>query len=612
MKVLRRAVIAVLAVIVLAIIALNLIGRFGDFGEPSASLAGAGAGPAKPIEPKREWISAGGAPIPSAEVVPAKESNERCVEGRVVDLVSQKGIADAGLRFWPSLRVTTDADGRFGARALWDRMTLLEVEAEGYFPFGASSGGVEMVLSRGTCAAGLVVPLVPRVSRRGLVIDTDEKPVVGARITIAADSDDGSGAVHLVSDAEGRFTFSARDGSLIEARADGFLPAVATMDFTVEVSGELTLTLERLDGGVAIDPVTLKVNVEVESTRGEFYGATVIAWRDTRRGPIEVARVAQAESKLELKVEGPGPWLVQARAGRRSSNLAETRGEPVTLRVGDSGKLRGRVQDEKGQPVTGFTVTFREKRGPIAEGEGDSRHLLDARGEYALEDLQSGVFNVNVTALGFAPSDAQEVRIGEGLDPRADFILRPGGTFTGKVLDRRSRSPLARAAVSLESSDDSLFAAAGTRTGDDGTFTLGGLKPGRRSLFFAAEGHHARLVSIESEAGKTGGPIEVLLTPIAPGEQPRVELVGIGAVLQAKDDVLVITQVFAGGGAAEVGLVAGDAVVSIEGQLTSNLGFLGGIELIRGQEGTWVLMSVRRADGALTDVRVPRRVISPP
>ena len=134
----------------------------------------------------------------------------------------------------------------------------------------------------------------------------------------------------------------------------------------------------------------------------------------------------------------------------------------------------------------------------------------------------------------------------------------------------------------------------------------------RRSLFFASEGHHARLVSVEVEAGKSGGPIEVLLTPLAQGEQPRLELVGIGAVLQAREDVLVITQVIAGGGASEVGLVAGDAVVSIEGQLTSNLGFLGGVELIRGQEGTWVLMSVRRADGSLTDLRVPRRVISPP
>ncbi|MBL8913563.1 MAG: carboxypeptidase regulatory-like domain-containing protein [Archangium sp.] len=610
MKKFTRALIAALAVIVLAIIALNLIERLGIGAEPSSSLPGAGAGPAKPIAPKREWVSVGGAPIPSAEVVPAKESSERCVEGRVVDLVTQKGIADARLRFWPSLEVNTDAEGRFGARALWDRMTLLEVEAEGYFPFGSPGEGVSMVLSKGTCAAGLVIPLVPRVSRRGLVLDSDEKPIAGARITIS--SDDDAAAVRLVTDAEGRFTFSARDGALIEARADGFVPKVTRMDFAIEVTGELTIVLERPDAGESLQSVTLEVNVEVESTRGELYGATVIAWRDTRWGPLEVARVESAPASLDLEVEGPGPWLVQARNYTRSSNLAETRGEPVTLRVGESGKLRGRVQDEKGQPVTGFTVTFREKRGPIAEGEGESRHVLDARGEYALENLQSGVFNVSVTALGFAPSDSQEVRVGEGLDARADFILRPGGAFTGKVLDRKSRSPLARAAVSLESSNESLFAAAGTRTADDGSFTLGGLKPGRRSLFFAAEGHHARLVSVEVEAGKSGGPIEVLLTPLAQGEQPRLELVGIGAVLQAREDVLVITQVIAGGGASEVGLVAGDAVVSIEGQLTSNLGFLGGVELIRGQEGTWVLMSVRRADGSLTDLRVPRRVISPP
>ncbi|MFT3706721.1 MAG: carboxypeptidase regulatory-like domain-containing protein [Archangium sp.] len=610
MKSLRRALIAVLAIVVVAIIALNVWDRTGE-GEPSASLPGSGAGPAKPIEPRREWLSVGGAPIPSAQLVPAKEDDERCVEGRVIDLVTSKGIADAGLRFWPSLRVNTDADGRFGARATWDRMTLLEVEADGYFPFGAASGGIEMVLSKGSCAAGLVVPLVPRVTRRGLVLDTEDAPISGARITISLGDDEPP--AHAVSDAEGRFTFFARDGALVEARADGFVPEVKRVDFAVGVTGELAFVLQRVTDAGTDGVTTIEVRVETEQTRGELAGATIVAWRDTKQGPLEVARVDSAPPRVEVKVVGPGPWLLQARVGRRSSNLAETRGEAVTLRVGDAGRLRGRVQDEKGQPVSGFTVTLREKRGPIAEGEGDSRHVLNARGEFALEDLQSGVFNVSVTALGFAPSDSQEVRIGEGIDARADFSLEPGGAISGRVLDRKTKQPLARAVVSLESGgEDSVFGVTGTRTSDDGTFTLGGLRAGRRSLLFAADAHHARLVSIEAERGKTGGPIEVLLTPLAQGETPRLELVGIGAVLQAKGDVLVITNVIAGGGAAEVGLVAGDGIVSIEGQLASNLGFLGGVELIRGQEGTWVLMSVRRLDGSLTDLRVPRRVISPP
>jgi C-terminal processing protease CtpA/Prc len=115
------------------------------------------------------------------------------------------------------------------------------------------------------------------------------------------------------------------------------------------------------------------------------------------------------------------------------------------------------------------------------------------------------------------------------------------------------------------------------------------------------------LVSVETREGETTGPLVIDLGAIEKGEDPRLELVGIGAVLEAKGDALMIKQAMPGGGAAEAGLGAGDGILFIEGQSVVKLGFSGSVELIRGAEGTYVKLEVRRVDGSTASVIVPRR-----
>jgi C-terminal processing protease CtpA/Prc len=112
--------------------------------------------------------------------------------------------------------------------------------------------------------------------------------------------------------------------------------------------------------------------------------------------------------------------------------------------------------------------------------------------------------------------------------------------------------------------------------------------------------------------GETGGPVLVELSPVAPGEDPRVELAGIGAGLEKKGDVLRITMVAPAGGAAEVGLAPGDEVLAIDGVPVKAMTLGQAIPLIRGPEGTVVtLLVVRGADSSRTAVAigVPRRLV---
>jgi C-terminal processing protease CtpA/Prc len=99
------------------------------------------------------------------------------------------------------------------------------------------------------------------------------------------------------------------------------------------------------------------------------------------------------------------------------------------------------------------------------------------------------------------------------------------------------------------------------------------------------------------------------LAPVGEDETPRLEMAGIGAVLSAEGDALVIGRVVEGGGAAEVGLVPGDAVLDVEGFAVVAIGFEGTIGRIRGPEGTIVRLRVRRTDGRVEVVAVPRRRI---
>ena len=239
------------------------------------------------------------------------------------------------------------------------------------------------------------------------------------------------------------------------------------------------------------------------------------------------------------------------------------------------------------------------------------RHVVDAQGRFEVTGLAPGPTRVVAAALGYAPSAPARVQLVPGQPATVDFTLSAGARVAGQVVDRATTQPLDGARVSLEGQGDDTFPVTpSTRTGPDGRFELSGVGAGPRSLFVVASGHHARLVSVTLRDGETAGPVVVDLGAVEDGGTPQLELVGIGAVLKAEGDALVVQQVLPGGGAAEVGLVPGDGVLSIDGEAASALGFAGGVERIRGPEDTTVTLEVRRADGTVARLPVPRRRVT--
>lgn len=598
----RRAYIA-LAVLLIAAAVLLFVGLSrrprSPVGGPSASV------PRSTPRVTGAWLAS------STEVVPLSADDwsvdagvERpCIEGRVVNASSGAGLR-ATVRYTIGgdevLRVVgTDATGAFAIGT--SPVRIIGVAADGAW-------GMEPSLDLQTCARGLVLPLEPHTRWKVHVEEPDGGPISGVMVS-ARVGDQPSLSLGPLG-IEGTLEAPLRDGTTLVARHPDFETTVRTLDAASAVAGEVWLVMPRRTGA----PSTTKLTGRVELADGTLPASAriIVEGRAAEAGWVELMQSAEVRNgEFEVVVEGRAPWRVRAAAPIPGSSSVETSGEPVVLRVRAEAGLRGAVTDRRGQPVTGFVITVAEKQN-LAESAARTHNVVNARGEWQLAHVPATTVLVSAAALGFAPAEPQEVDLASGETKAVNLTLDEGGSLTGLVLDRSSRAPLVGAVVSMEGdSQAGLLLSTHARSDLDGGFMLPGIRPGRRSMLAVAEGHHARLMTVQVREGAQT-PLEVLLTPVATGEQPRLELVGIGAVLEAKGDALVVTKVLPGGGAAEVGLVPSDAIVSIEGRLASNLGFAGGVELIRGEEGTTVLLSVRRADGALVDLRAPRRVIVGP
>jgi hypothetical protein len=556
--------------------------------------------------------SARGDSFPSAVITPKKEVP--CVQGRVVDAVTGAGVPGALVVLATSrgaLQTQSGSDGAFNFTVAEEgNVAIAEVSAPDYFPFLPRWGhsAIELTLRAGMCVTELVLTLTPHAQYRGVVLGPDGEPVGGASVTLATE-DEPPGAP-MISAADGTFSFAAQEGAVLVARHPKFSPGAATVDYRVGVTRELVIKLGALGADAGVLRATLK-GVVIDARDAGMPGAQVRAFQrvsEEADGRLEAEAETDGQGEFTFDVDGPGPWSVFAVVPGVLSPSVTTAGEPVVLRVLAGTELRGRVSDSSGRAVQSFSVMIGHRDGPLRLESEDVRHVVDPEGKFSIKGLAPGTAEVVVAALGFAPSDPVEVELQLTVPASVDVKLRGGAKVVGQVIDRTTKAPIVGARVSLESqSDSTLNAMPSARSDADGGFVLGSVRPGRRSIFFTAEQHHARLVSVETREGETAGPLIIDLGAIAKGEDPRLELVGIGAVLEAKGDALMIKQALPGGGAAEAGLIAGDGILFIEGESVLKLGFSGGIESIRGPEGTDVKLEIRRADGTVSSVVVPRR-----
>jgi len=636
MKTKTKLVIAAVALLAAgggtALVVHHMRGGDGDGERRPASAA------AHPGAPAAERMSA--AATPPAGPAPARDTRpialisaraeldpsarQGSVEGRVVDWATSQAVAGAevalALEDGATTAITSDGEGRF--RYLPDRagrVVIASITRAGYLPFAPEWGHspIELMARPGVRVVDVVIYLIPAVDYTGLVVDAAGAPVAGARVRIidlpAGEQELVSIPDRFTSNRKGEFVFHAPDFALLEARADGHGPGRARLDGKAILSHKLVIRLPPA-GGAADQLGSAGITGQVVGGDGQpLPGALVRAEVTGRKGDdAELVAAARAvtgdDGRFALPGLDAGLYAVTATDGVRAPAHAE-----VALAAGQTGSarlvmaagavLRGVVVDTRGEPVPAFTVVVFRNEG-LAVVPAAVRTVIDRDGLFAVEGLAAGGYRVQATAHGHAPSRTVDGRaeVPPEKAPAVVVALPDGGTLTGLVRSEGG-GPLDGARVSVEGGvgegTSPVPFAASAVTDASGQFTLRGLAPGRRSVVVAAYNHHETIMSgLDIADGAVIGPIEVVLTPVKEGEEPTTELVGIGAVLAAQGEALLVQRTLPGSGAEKAGLVAGDLIVSVDGTPVNQLGMDGAIQAIRGPIGTSVMLGVKRASSS--------------
>ncbi|HET8732953.1 MAG TPA: carboxypeptidase regulatory-like domain-containing protein, partial [Anaeromyxobacteraceae bacterium] len=570
------------------------------------------------------------APLQFPSVAPSGDAPapRGAFEGSVLSRGTGAGIPGAEVTFSrggaaASVRAGDDGAFRFEPPEP-GRWQLATASAPGHAPFAPEWGHSPVVLDArpGERVRGLAVWLSPLGAYRGRVVDAEDRPVEGAevRVTGAGERALLPSADRVTSGPGGAFSISAPDGATLEARHPGHAPGRATLDFAARSTRNVTLRLGRAVSGDAASGITGRV----VSGGAPVEGALVSARALLRGGPgsaeeaVAAQALSDADGKFALRDLSPARHLLSAsRDGYTLPRPVVARpGEEVTLELSRGGAVAGRVVDHAtGRPVPAFRVEVRRGgRGwRIATG---AVTVVDAGGRFEMKDLAPGPVGLSVSAPGYLPSPLVEATVPEhpGVVEVA-VALNPGGRLTGRVVDRVDGRPLPGARIALEGDGGSapslLDAGAAAVAGPDGAFAVSGLPAGTVAVLVSADGHHARIVAgLQVPDRGVAGPVEVKLSPVGDGEEPRVELAGIGVTMEARGrGVLRVAGVIPGSGAAEAGMAPGDEILSVEGRSVSDLGLAGAVTLIRGPEDTRVRLVVRRGDAPPAEVWVWRRLV---
>ena len=582
-------------------------------------------------------VEPAGAPVladnPAAPLtlLPAEVDQDRSVEhgalrGRVISWADGRGIVGAEVTFahdGATHMLQSDGDGGFELVAPEPgRYELAVVSAEGYLPFAPEWGHSPVVFHTrpGQRITGIRVHLTPALAYRGRVENPAGEPVAGATVRVVGDQGAGMALAPalepVASGARGEFAIAAPDYALLEASHPEWTPGRAPIDFAAQVSRTITIRL-----GAAADLAgDLSISGRVLAADGNPIDGALVEARYAAPNPAAPEAQLRTTGRAATGEDGTfvvagldaGIYALGARARGHAPAyrpVVRAGAEGIELRLGVGLSIRGAVTDaDTGAAVPTFSVLLSPAR-----GRQRLESVLDAAGEYLVGGLGPGPVRVRVAAYGYATSTAKNIILSANDDPAVvDFELSAGGRVHGVVIDEVTREPLPGARVSCETGvgarEVALPIAASALTDARGEFDLRGVAGGLRSLVVAAAAHHGRIISgLEVEEDGDIGPVTVELAPVAEGDQPRLELTGIGAVLSPHEGGYVIGETLEGGGAAGAGLVSGDLILAIDGTPVGELEFVDAIEMIRGVEGTTLTLTVRRSSGQEIEVEATRR-----
>lgn len=542
------------------------------------------------------------------------------IAGRIINWSTGGGVSGAELTFTSPSGATTIRSGDAGQFELAPTgpgtYSLAAIVAPGFLPYAPEleHSPVRVALASKKAVRGLTLFLFPALDYHGRVVDGAGNPIAGANVKLAAPP---AGeqvlekiATEWTTDRKGEFVFHAPDGAVFEA-SRGKQRGWAVLDGNVATTKKMTITL----GDAPARDAQIRGRT-VDPQGAPMPDVLVTAIPENPPGADDPRSVAFATS-------GPDGSFVLDNLDRKTYTLVAelddhahttkdhvaggTEGVTMTMDVGLP--LGATVRDPDDKPVPSYTLLVTTRTG-VAREVVLTRSIIDPKGHFEVR-VPEGDYEVIVSAMGWASSTPTPMAAGT---TDGKIALGAGGTLLGVVVDAATNAPLEYARVSREGAGGGASAQpaySGTVTRADGSFELTGIPPGPFTIAVGAGDYHPRLEGgLTATEGGTLGPIRLPLRKLADGEQPELELVGIGVKLTADGDALRVTGVVPDSGAAAAGIVADDLILSIDGVPVTTLGMDGAIARIRGVAHTTLAVGLQRGGNLVTLVveRRPLRV----
>lgn len=252
-----------------------------------------------------------------------------------------------------------------------------------------------------------------------------------------------------------------------------------------------------------------------------------------------------------------GSYTVQATSTRgeaRAENVAAGRTD-VELRVLEPSGIDGTLTGFSGKPtVTAYRV----------EDGGFARYRATVNGTtFQLRNLPAGTYRVSAQAAGQSASTMAELEA--GTIQRVTLGLRETGVIAGRVIDDKTRAPLAGLTCMSRSVADDVFddeAPAVAKTDTNGTFRLERALVGAQMV--ACHGDGAQAWSRVSVTAGQVAQVELVATKRA--RPPAGERARAGLTLENQLSEVFVKSVEAEGPAARAGVAVGDVLVSVDGK----------------------------------------------
>lgn len=295
--------------------------------------------------------------------------------------------------------------------------------------------------------------------------DIQEPPIVlrgGARLYGVVRNSLGDG----VADAElilyGSFSGLGKndDPDQLRARSDAlgnyqFLnvpPGHRTLSVTAAGYGNATiggLQLERADveRDVVLELAEMICGTVVGPGNVPIEGARVIAM-SYASGPRQSRdeAVTGPDGRFCLEHVKPGQYTVAvAKPGYKPGRepRVEAGDTRLVFQLAPKSSISGVVMArDTGRPVTNFQVQLRVAyENTEATGKlGPALSMQNPRGEFLLDDVSEGIFVVEATADGYAPTLSERIRVGSSQEVVGITIqLALGGTITGQIVDSEGK-----------------------------------------------------------------------------------------------------------------------------------------------------------------------------